>query len=356
MGAGEVPAGSVGSLLFQSAAPTRAPRPPPRCLNLMPLGVSPAALDNLQACLMQLVVVLNPTSGRGRGARYRPQLQAALESVAQLQSVNNSTSTQWRIVETTGADSAEQLAKAAVAEGADVVVAAGGDGTCGAVVNGLMGSRARLGILPFGTGNDLARFLGIVPAQNSKHLELAVQHILFGTPRPVDVGRVNGRWFINVAGCGFDAVVADRINRGFRYLHGTPAYIAATLQSLVSFKAAHLRLTLDGETHELRAMLCAVANAQGYGGGMRVAPNAVMDDGLFDLCVIGDVSRLEFLRAFPRVFKGTHTTHPQVSMFRARHVVLESDPPLPVLVDGEIIGTTPAEFALSPRALEVMVP
>lgn len=305
---------------------------------------------------MELVIILNPVAGRSRGARYRPQLEEVLDHAAQLKNSSDGTTTQWRIVETTGADSAEQLAKIAAEDGADVVVAAGGDGTCGAVVNGLMGTGARLGILPFGTGNDLARFLGIAPAQNRKHLELAVQHILLGTPRPVDVGRVNGRWFINVAGCGFDAVVADRINRGFRYMHGAPAYIAATLQSLVSFKAAHLRLSLDGETHELRAMLCAVANAQGYGGGMRVAPNAVMDDGFFDLCVIEEAGRVEFLRAFPLVFKGTHVTHPKVKMFRARHVVLESDPSLPILVDGEIIGTTPAEFTLAPRALEIMLP
>lgn len=308
----------------------------------------------------ELVIILNPTAGRGRGARYRPQLEATLERAARLKSSSDGSVTRWRIVETTGADSAAQLARMAADNGADIVVAAGGDGTCGAVVNGLMGSGARLGILPFGTGNDLARFLGIAPVhgsgQSSKHLELAVRHILLGTPHPVDVGRVNGRWFINVAGCGFDAVVADRINRGFRQLHGTPAYIAATLQSLVSFKAAHLRLTLDGETHELRAMLCAVANAQGYGGGMRVAPDAVMDDGLFDLCVIEEAGRWEFMRAFPLVFKGTHVTHPKVRMFRARHVVLESDPPLPVLVDGEIIGTTPAEFTLAPRALEIMMP
>lgn len=302
-----------------------------------------------------LVIILNPTAGRGRGARYRPQLEAALEHAAQLKSMRDGSTTQWRIVETTQRQNAEQLARSAADAGADVVVAAGGDGTCGAVVNGLMGTKARLGILPFGTGNDLARFLGIAPVTGRGQLESAVQHLFCGTPRSVDVGRVSGRWFINVAGCGFDAVVADRINHGFRYLHGTPAYIAATLQSLVSFKAAHLRLMLDGETHELRAMLCAVANAQGYGGGMRVAPNAVMDDGLFDLCVIEEVGRAEFLRAFPLVFKGTHITHPKVKMFRAHHVIVESDPPLPILVDGEIIGTTPAEFTLAHRALEIIM-
>jgi len=190
----------------------------------------------------------------------------------------------------------------------------------------------------------------------SNNLEFAVQTILCGTPQSVDLGQVKGRWFINVAGCGFDAVVAERINQGFRYLHGTPAYIAAVLQSLHTFRAATLRLTLDGLTHELRAMLCAVANAQGYGGGMKVAPDAQIDDGMFDLCIIREAGALEFLRAFPSVFRGTHVTHPKVTMFCARHVVIESEPPLPLLVDGEIMGTTPAEFTIQPKAIEVLVP
>jgi diacylglycerol kinase (ATP) len=172
----------------------------------------------------------------------------------------------------------------------------------------------------------------------------------------VDVGRTQGRWFLNVAGCGFDAVVARRVNQGFRFLHGTAAYVAAVLHSLATFRPATLRLTLDGDIREERAMLCSVANARCYGGGMWIAPDARLDDGLFDLCLLREVGMVEFLRAFPRVFRGTHTTHPKVTMLRARHIVIESEPPLPVLIDGEVVGTTPAEFILAPHAISVMSP
>lgn len=295
----------------------------------------------------RIVIVLNPAAGRGQGARRRAELESLLHRAVEA-SVSQVT---WRIVETHAPGDACALAAEAAAQGAEIVAAAGGDGTLSEVVNGLAGTRAKLGLIPLGTGNDFARHLGL-----TKSLEHAVQTLVSGTPRPVDLGRTQGRWFINVAGCGFDAVVAQRVNRGFRTLRGTVAYIAAVYQSLLSFRPAALHLTLDGATLETRAMLCTVANASSYGGGMRIAPDAQIDDGLFDLCLLGDTGRWEFLRAFPRVFKGTHVTHPKVTMLRARHILVESDPPLPVLIDGEVLGTTPVEFTLTPRALEVLAP
>jgi diacylglycerol kinase (ATP) len=298
-----------------------------------------------------VTVLLNPASGRGQGARRRTELEKLLAQEVSCLSASNAPPVRWRIVETTAPGSASELAAQAAAEGADVVAVAGGDGTLGEAVNGLVGTEARLGLLPLGTGNDFARSLGI-----GTDLARAVHTLFHGAPRAVDLGRAHDRWFINVAGCGFDAVVAERINRGFRYLRGTAAYLAAVFQTLLTFRPAAMRLTVDGETQEMRAMLCAVANAQSYGGGMRVAPGAVLDDGLFDLCILGDAGKIEFLRAFPRVFRGTHVAHPKVTMMRARCVIIESDPPLPVLADGELLGVTPVEFAIAPRAIQVMTP
>jgi diacylglycerol kinase (ATP) len=239
----------------------------------------------------------------------------------------------------------------AAKDGVDIVAAAGGDGTLSEVLNGLVNSVSKIGIIPMGTGNDFARHLGIGTDRRR-----AVQTLLRGIAKPIDIGRTQGRWFLNVAGCGFDAVVAERVNRGFRHLRGTAAYIAAVVQTLRTFQAADMRITLDGETVELRAMLCSVANASYYGGGMHVAPDARLDDGLFDLCLLAEAGKMEFLSAFPRVFRGTHTTHPKVTMRRARHVQIESEPPMPVLVDGEIAGITPVEFVLVPGAIHVMTP
>jgi diacylglycerol kinase (ATP) len=300
--------------------------------------------------VQKISVILNPKSGRGQGALRRPELEHLLTEAAQ-KARHSGGCFKWEILETHAPGHGIELAAQAVEQGADIVAAAGGDGTLNEVVNGLVGTGARLGLLPFGTGNDCARHLGI-----GTDLAKGVQTVLFGRPHPADLGRVHGRWFINVAGCGFDAVVAERVNRGFRTLRGTSAYIAAVIHSLMTFPPARLRLTVDGELHELRALMCSVANTSSYGGGMRIAPDAQIDDGLFDICVIKEAGRVEFLRAFPRVFRGLHTTHPKVLMFRARNVLVESDPPLPVLIDGDIFGTTPAEFTLTPHAIDIMVP
>jgi len=293
--------------------------------------------------IRRITIILNPAAGRGQGARCRAELEHLLRMESE------SLSVEWGILETPAPGTGTALAARAAALGADLVVAAGGDGTYGEVVNGLVGTGAKLGILPLGTGNDFSRCLGL-----GTDLKQAVATLFQGMPRWIDLGRVQDRWFINIAGCGFDAVVAERINRGFRYLHGTAAYVAAVYQCLLSFRPAMMRLTLDGETREVRAMLCAIANASSYGGGIQIAPDARIDDGWFDVCLIGEVGKWEFVRVFPRAFKGAHVGHPKVTMLRARHVVIESNPPLPVLADGDISGTTPVEFTLVPHAIEVM--
>jgi diacylglycerol kinase (ATP) len=295
-----------------------------------------------------IVIVLNPASGRGRGARERAVLESLLTEVSR----RHPDPPDWRIVETTGAGSGAQLAAAAARQGAQIVAAAGGDGTLGEVANGLIGTGAALAALPMGTGNDFARHIGL-----GTDLRRAAQTLFYGVVRRVDLGREHGgRRFINIAGGGFDAVVADRVNRGYRLLGGTAAYLAAVFETLMRFRPVPMQITIDGEVRELRAMLCAVANSRSYGGGMKIAPDARIDDGWFDICLIGAAGKLEFVRAFPRVFTGTHITHPKVTMLRGRQVRLETDPPLPVLLDGEVCGLTPVEFTVEPGALPVLMP
>lgn len=294
-----------------------------------------------------VVVVLNPTSGRGTGGRSRGRIEAALDRAF----AEERGARRWEIRETTAPGSGAEIARRAVAAGASLIVAAGGDGTLGEVVNGLAGTNVRLGVLPLGTGNDFARAIGV-----AGDLDLAARTLAEGTARRIDLGRVNGRCFINIAGCGFDAAVAARVNRGFRRLRGTAAYVAAVLQTLATYRAAEMRLTIDEETRVERAMLCCAANTPSYGGGMRIAPGARIDDGLLDVCVLREAGAFEFLRAFPTVFRGAHVNHPKFWTRQARRITIESDRPLPVLVDGDVTHATPVAIEVLAGAVAVMTP
>ncbi len=246
--------------------------------------------------------------------------------------------------------SATELARTAADAGVQVVVAAGGDGTLCEVLNGVIGRDVKLGLIPLGTGNDFARTVGV-----GLTIKEAVLSIFYGDPVRIDVGKIRDRYFINVAGCGFDAVVAERINKGVRNLSGKAAYVSAVYQSLKDFDPVDMKLTLDGETREVRALLCAVANARSYGGGMKVAPDALLNDGVFDICVVS-AGKWEFVKSFPKVYKGTHTNHPDVFMARAKTVRVETGKPVRVIVDGELYGETPAEFTVVPKAVTLLGP
>ena len=297
--------------------------------------------------MTKIAIILNPTSGRGRGGKLREVICKLMNSAANA----SPHPIEWKILQTTARGDATRLAKHASDEGANIVAAAGGDGTCGEVVNGIAGGRAAFGVIPVGTGNDFARTIGVYG-----DLETAIDNLFSNHARMVDLGKIGNRWFLNVAGCGFDAKVAERVNRGYRHLNDSMAYVAGVLQTLISFKSPHFILTMDGSTYESDGMLCTIANASSYGGGMRVAPQAEIDDGVLDICFLKHAGRIEFLRAFPRVFKGEHVTHPKVRMFRAMRGRVETIPPMPILVDGEVIGETPVDFEIVPHILKVMTP
>lgn len=292
-----------------------------------------------------MLVILNPNAGRYRARRQQAVLRNLLDHAAQ------QAGCRWQMVQTIRPGEATLLARQAANDGTPVVVAAGGDGTLGEVANGLVGTSTRLGILPLGTGNDFVRCVGI-----SENLSVAVETLFIGKPHLVDLGCVGDRYFINVAGCGFDAAVAQRVNRGFRFLRGTTAYVAAVYQTLMTFKPTHMRIIADGEQIVERVLLCTVANSQSYGGGMRIAPLAQVDDGWLDVCIVKAVSKIEFVRIFPRVFTGAHITHPRFMMLKAKQVWVESEPPVPVLVDGDVPRSTPVEFSVYPSAIQVILP
>ena len=245
-------------------------------------------------------------------------------------------------------------AAAAIADRAvDAVVVAGGDGMVHLGANLCAGTDVPLGVIAAGTGNDIARELGLPVRDAAK----AVERILHGRTRPVDAGRLvtaagEERWFVGVLAAGFDAVVNERANQ-WRWPKGPMRYNLAIMRELPVFRPIPYVLTLDGQRMDTDAMLVAVGNGPAYGGGMRVTPDAAFDDGLFDVLVLHRIPVHEFLRVFPKVFTGAHTGHPAVEIVRARTVRLEARG-IVAYADGERFAPLPVDLEVVPGALSVL--
>lgn len=294
---------------------------------------------------MAVVVVANPSAGRGKGAKLIPKVDALLRSLGVVHTL--------RVCESP--EDPERLAWLAANDGAEVVAALGGDGQVGACANGVVGTDSALAVIPSGTGNDFARHLGL----NRKDPLGAAQ--LLASPRfkRIDVAKVTTpereRFYVNIGGAGFDSEVNELANR-VRRLQGTAKYVYSTFVTLARFSAGEFVVKIDGEDHPFRGMMLAVGNATSYGGGMKVTPDARSDDGLLDVCVIQELPKWQFVKAFPKVFSGTHVRHPAVTMLRGKHIVISADRPFQVYADGEPVGCLPATFSVIPSAIRVVVP
>ena len=291
-----------------------------------------------------LGLIVNPTSGKNTGARIGTEALTLLRAAG------------VDILDLSAADarSAMEQGRAAISAGAvDRIVVAGGDGMVHLGANLCAGTGVPLGIIAAGTGNDIARELGL-PVRNAAK---SVERILDGGTRAVDAARhtmATGehRWFLGVLAAGFDAVVNERANQ-WRWPKGPMRYNLAIMRELPLFRAIPYALELDGTRMETEAMLVAVGNGPSYGGGMRVTPDAEFDDGLLDVLVLHKISTAEFLRVFPRVFKGTHTSHPRVQVLRARTVRLEATG-IVSYADGERFAPLPMTVEVVPGALTVL--
>jgi diacylglycerol kinase (ATP) len=291
---------------------------------------------------MPWTLVLNPVAGRGRHRDLAPELRALVRG-ADLDA---------EVVVSESAADAESLARKAADAGRDLI-AAGGDGTVGLIAGVAAETGRMLAIVPTGAGNDFASTLGY----NRKKPLDAIAAIANGRDATVDLGVVNGRWYTCVTCSGFDAE-ANRWANTVTRLSGTPLYVAAVARTLALYKPCPFRVTVDGVVHESPAWLVAVGNSRSYAGGMQIVPEARLDDGLLDVCVIGDFSRLEIMRHFPKVFRGTHLGVPGVSTYRGAHITVEAlgSKPMEVWADGERVGPLPATMEPRPNALRVRVP
>jgi diacylglycerol kinase (ATP) len=290
-----------------------------------------------------VVVVVNPSAGRGKAGRLIGTVGRRLHEAGIDHEVRISSS----------AEDLERRAREAAEEGSKVVAALGGDGSVGLAANGLLGTGATLAILPSGTADDFASSIGI------RKLDAAVCAIAEANIVPIDVVRVTAgattRHYVALAGCGFDSEVNEAANAMRIKLGGTGTYVAALVKTLSRFTPAAFRIELDDEVVEGPHMLVVVGNSISYGGGMKVTPDASIVDGVLDVCLLRAMSKTAFVRAFPRVFRGTHVSHPAVRMARARRVKIEADRRVMVYADGERVGPAPAVFEVLPGALPVIV-
>ncbi len=295
-------------------------------------------------------VLVNPAAGRGAARRALPELEHRAGAAG------------LPLVVTASREALVAGAERAAADGAERLLVAGGDGTLHQVVQALAGRSTALGILPVGSGNDLAATVGV-----PRRLAAAFRLALEGPVRALDLGRVSAGdaacHFAGVAGVGFDSEVARRIlesDGGFGgRLRGGSIYVYGVLRTLGSFRPPRIELEHDGGRWEGRAMLVSFANTYRFGGGMRIAPNALPDDGLLDFVVVREISKATLLRVFPRVYRGTHLAHPAVETFRARRLVLRLDREMTIVGDGEPmvpVGPGGARVEIEPGALRVVGP
>lgn len=293
----------------------------------------------------RVALLVNPTSGVGRGGRVGAELAERLLAAGhEVLDVSEQT-----------AEAAHRHAREAVRAGADVLAVVGGDGMVHLGADVCAGTECALGIVAAGTGNDVARALRL-PVHDAQR---SAEVIARGVARPVDLGRhvdAEGRthWFAGVLAAGFDALVNERANR-LRWPQGRPRYLLAVGRELPLFRPRGYRVTVDGRPLETEAVLVAVGNGPAYGGGLRICPGARMDDGLLDVVVVHPVSVPELVRVLPRVFRGTHVTHPAVQVLRGRRVEL-AGPDLVTYADGERFRPLPLACEAVPAAMRVMVP
>ncbi|MEV7719956.1 diacylglycerol kinase [Streptomyces sp. NPDC088184] len=293
----------------------------------------------------EITLFVNPTAGRGRGAHAAQPAASALRDAG----------FSVRTVLGEDADDALRRARAAVAGGTGALIAVGGDGMMSLALQAVAGTMTPLGVVAVGTGNDFARALGLPIRDPAAAGRLAAEALKDGAVREIDLGRVGERWFGSVLASGFDSRVNDRGNR-MRWVGGRFKYDLAILAELAAFKPIPYRIGLDGgPVREIEATLVAVGNGTTYGGGMRICADAVMDDGLFDVTIVGDCSRTTLIKVFPRVYKGTHLGHPKVTVHRVSSIELAAAD-VTAYADGEQLGALPLTAHCVPGAVRVLVP
>ena len=296
----------------------------------------------IQQAMERVPFIVNPVAGHGRGARAIPLIERILSERG----------LEGKFWVTQRPDEATGIAKSLVQRDARIIVVVGGDGTVQEVANATIGTDTALGIVPAGSGDDFVKALGI-----PKEIPTALDMALGGSVQIIDVGRIDERYFVNAVGIGFDAMVGAEKEKAV-FFRGFGAYLWGLLKTFFRYRSPVMRICFGDQQIERKILMATIGNGTCCGGGFYLTPDAVLDDGLLDVCVVRHLSRFKLLWHLPKVLKGTHTGLDEVTMAQCRAITVESDVPLMIHADGEIWPEKPTrvDIELVPKALKVVVP
>jgi diacylglycerol kinase (ATP) len=288
---------------------------------------------------MKILVIVNPIAGGGKTLRLLPKIRRWLSvSPHEFSFITPASSEEMRL----------EIRNAA-AQGIEALILVGGDGTVHQALPAIAETKIPFGFLPCGRGNDFARNIGL-PSKLKKSCSLLSNPSF----HKIDLPRINHIPFVSVAYVGFDAEVNKLANDRKGYFGGTLGYIVCVLKALRNFRPFEVQITIDGDTWRERVMMVTVANAPFYGGGMKIAPGANMNNSVFDICIVQEISKLELLQQFPKVFKGTHIFHPRIIMKTGKKIKLISEENREVFADGEYVAKLPTEFTIGNQKIQIM--
>ena len=298
-------------------------------------------------------VIVNPAAGAGRTGRTWPRIKGLFHKHG----------IRFDYAITEGKGHATQLTRWALGRGFETIIAVGGDGTINEIVNGMYNGNGRalatLGIVSTGTGADYIRTAGV-----PRHYSEACLRFLEPQIKTVDLGVIergegagrNIRLFANFAGMGFDAEIVRRTTQQFKRFGALSSYLLGTISTLVTYRNKDISLKIDGKESSQRVCTVVMSNGRYGGGGMNTAPDADLDDGLLDVLVVGDLGKADFIRSLPRIYSGTHLSHPKVTLQKAREIEVRSlEGSIPLQADGDLLGEVPARFRVLPGALDIII-
>ncbi|HHT50698.1 MAG TPA: diacylglycerol kinase family lipid kinase [Eubacteriaceae bacterium] len=290
---------------------------------------------------MGIYFIVNPIAGKGQTARLAQEFERILQERG----------IKYKIVFTEYPGHAAKLAAEIDDKEFSKVVSVGGDGTLNEILNGLNIEKFSLGIIPAGTGNDLIKSVDI-----PSNVMVAFEVVLSGEKRSIDIGYIQNKRFINVAGFGFDVEVLRETEKLKKIVKGKVAYVLGVIKAIISFKPVKLHISIDGIEYKREAMVCAIGNGQYFGGGMKILPKAELDDGLYDICIIKKLPKPVLLYHFPKVFKGTHLEIPWVEYLKGKNVKILTQEPVLVNFDGEVSQQEVPDFNIIKNGLNILVP